>query len=160
MKKNQLLKNEEGSAILLALVILMLLTVLGISATTTSTVEVQIAGNESMYKRNFYLAEAAAMEAAQRIDDADDDDLVPLTTSFGWLEDDTVDMTDPDIMEANSTTSSLNPNTRYGVVAHGVAPGSSLDMATQTQLFEFAVYGLYTSDIGQSHIGIGYRKRF
>ena len=160
MKEKSLLKNEDGSVLLLAVVILMLLTVMGISATTTSTIEVQIAANDALYKENFYLAEAAVMEAAQRIDDASDNDLLPASTTFSWLTDDTVDMDDPDIMIANSATSSIDPNTRYGVVCEGIAPGGSLDMASPTQLYQYAVYGIYSSNIGQAHISIGYRKRF
>ena len=46
MKDKTLMQNEEGSVIVLALVLLVLLTILGISATRTSTIEVQIASNE------------------------------------------------------------------------------------------------------------------
>jgi hypothetical protein len=58
MKENSLLKDENGSVIVLAMVILIVLTLLGISATTTSNIEVQIAGNEARYKLAFYGAEA------------------------------------------------------------------------------------------------------
>ena len=49
--------NENGSVLLISVVILMLLTVLGIFATTTSTIEVQIAGNDKWHKMAFYAAD-------------------------------------------------------------------------------------------------------
>ena len=56
MKEKCLLENEKGSIIVLAMVLLMLLTLLGIAATTTSSIEVQIAGNEMRHKLAFYSA--------------------------------------------------------------------------------------------------------
>lgn len=52
------LTNDKGSALILALLILVLLTLMGISATTTSTIEVQMAGNEKFYEMAFYAAES------------------------------------------------------------------------------------------------------
>ena len=62
-----LLKNEEGSAMLVALMILMVLTIIGVSSSNTTTVELQIVRNDGIYKQNLYLAEAAAQEAIQNI---------------------------------------------------------------------------------------------
>ena len=59
MKEKYLPENEKGSVTVLAVVLLMLLTLLGIAATTTSSIEVQIAGNELRHKLAFYSAEAA-----------------------------------------------------------------------------------------------------
>ena len=59
MKEKCLLENEKGSVTVLAVVLLMLLTLLGIAATTTSSIEVRIAGNELRHKLAFYSAEAA-----------------------------------------------------------------------------------------------------
>ena len=62
------LKNEEGSALLLALLILVLLTLMGISATTTSTIEVQMAGSEKFYELAFYSAESGWQRALNWLD--------------------------------------------------------------------------------------------
>ena len=59
MKEKYLPENEKGSVTVLAVVLLMLLTILGIAVTTTSSIEVQIAGNELRHKLAFYSAEAA-----------------------------------------------------------------------------------------------------
>ena len=51
-------KKEEGSVLVVALLILALLTVIGISATRTSEIELQISGNAKTHKTSFYAAEA------------------------------------------------------------------------------------------------------
>lgn len=63
------LKSEKGSALVLALLILVLLTLMGISATTTSTVGVQMAGSEKSYELAFYSAESGWQRALNWLDD-------------------------------------------------------------------------------------------
>jgi len=50
--------NENGSVIIMAIMILALLTVLGLSAINTSTTEQHLATNTLLYERAFYAAEA------------------------------------------------------------------------------------------------------
>lgn len=59
MKDKSLLKNEDGSVMVVAVILLLLLTVLGIAAIQTSSTEVQIAANHNSYMLAFYSAEAA-----------------------------------------------------------------------------------------------------
>jgi hypothetical protein len=63
----RILKNEQGYMLLLAVFILMAATFLGIFSTTTSTIETQIAGNDSAYKRAFYAAEGGTEVAESLI---------------------------------------------------------------------------------------------
>ena len=51
-------KNEQGSVLVLAMVMLVVLTIIGIAATRTSTTELRIAGNERFYKEAFYRADS------------------------------------------------------------------------------------------------------
>jgi len=51
--------GEQGSAIVIALLILAAVSLLGIAASTTSRIEIQVAGNERFHKSAFYAAEAA-----------------------------------------------------------------------------------------------------
>ena len=162
MGEKYILENEKGSVIVLAVVLLMLLTLLGISATTTSSIEVQIAGNEHRYKRDLYLAEGAAMQCAQILDDENDaQELHPTSTTNSWLKDNSVEMSDPAIMLLNSQQSTIDPdsNTWYGAVCIGVGSGDSLDMTTPSSMHEYAIYGLY-SGAGQHQIRVGYKKMF
>ena len=59
MKKTLLLTNEKGSVIVLALIMLVLLTLLGMAVTRTSSIEVQIASNDSRAADCLYKAESA-----------------------------------------------------------------------------------------------------
>jgi len=52
------LNNENGSTLIIALMVMMLLTVLGISATNTAVTELQIATNDQAHKMAFYDADA------------------------------------------------------------------------------------------------------
>ena len=54
--------NEHGSALVVALIVLVLLTLIGVSATTTSQIETQIAGNERTYMQDFYVADSSWKE--------------------------------------------------------------------------------------------------
>ena len=49
--------NEEGFVLIGAMMTMVILTLIGISATSTSIIELQIAGNELLYKEAFYQAD-------------------------------------------------------------------------------------------------------
>lgn len=53
------LREEKGSALVLVLIILAVVTIIGISSINTTTTELSIAGNDRIYKIAFYAAEAA-----------------------------------------------------------------------------------------------------
>lgn len=52
------LNNEKGSTLIVAIMFLMLLTILGVFATTTSTIELQISGNDKISRMVFYAADS------------------------------------------------------------------------------------------------------
>jgi Tfp pilus assembly protein PilX len=170
------LKNEEGTAIVIVLIILVALTLIGVIATNTAVVELQIVRSEALYEQNFYRAESAAIEASQWLEDN-----LTLTTTPAWMiNDGTVnsDMTnlinwrdgaDPPNWVANVQKSpnlddaaDLQNNTCYAAVSHGIADGSSLSMTGGTNLYDHSIYGLFdsTNRRGRSLIGMGYKKRY
>ena len=57
-KRVPILRDQQGVSLVIALLILLLLTILGISAISTTTYETNIAGNERLYNDAFYSAEA------------------------------------------------------------------------------------------------------
>ena len=59
-----ILKNDRGSTIIVAVLILVFLTIMGISAINTSTFEMQIVGNEHRYQIDFYVADSGWKEGA------------------------------------------------------------------------------------------------
>ncbi|MEJ2642249.1 MAG: pilus assembly PilX N-terminal domain-containing protein [Desulfosarcinaceae bacterium] len=53
------LENQSGSATLVALLVLCLITIMGMSGARTASVEMEIAGNDHLNKLAFYSAEAS-----------------------------------------------------------------------------------------------------
>ena len=66
MKQKFQIENDKGSVTVLAVVLLMLLTLIGMAALTTSSIETQIAGNEMRSKLAFYAAESATAYVARK----------------------------------------------------------------------------------------------
>jgi type II secretory pathway pseudopilin PulG len=162
-----LLKNEDGYlTIVAALVILALLTVIGISASRVASTEVTMARNEVVYKRNFYLAEGAALEAADRL--AKNGNLKD--NSEAWMEMVTGNL-DTDSLRYywdNSTAagdtvipepSEVDLGHTHFLVGHdGVAHGSSLDMSKPT-IHAIAIYGRCVWE-GSAIVKMGYRAAY
>ena len=162
------LNNEEGSAIVIALIILVLLTMIGIVSTDNTVIELQIVRNDAIYKQNFYRAESAVVELGQIMEDNN------LLASYDWLTNKTAAL-DMEVVGnwnwaagGNSQLSNnmdnaadVNNNTAQAAISNGIASGGSLDM-TGTNLYDYSVYGLFNSTVGQgrSMIMMGYRKRF
>ena len=175
------MKNEKGSAIVLALIVLAVLSIIGISAATNSSIESKIVRNERIYRQNFYFAEASVHEAAQRIELAPDPaiQLSPETTEYDWLNDDTADFSsagawqdfglasghandncDVSVIDPTQTGSpNSTPSVFFAVINKGIRPGSSLDIGA-TRVYEFRVFGKSEWQGGLSIIEIGYLRRF
>ncbi len=66
MIKERLKTDENGSILVVSMLVLSLLTMIGIAATTTSTIETQIAINDQRYKETFYRAEGG-LQVAQEL---------------------------------------------------------------------------------------------
>jgi Tfp pilus assembly protein PilX len=175
MKNNTRIGNQEGSVIVLALILLVLLTLLGISATRTSTIEVQIAANERQAVQNLYQAESgnyyaleisdswmssdflSAAETAAYVDssvdsslsvDIDGDDTDDVTIEIRCIED---TGTPVDILsdEAN------NLPTQQHISPPPVGSGYSLND------YEIRRYGITaTSTNGSSPVQVGVYKVF
>jgi len=65
-----IIKNNRGSAIVIALLILVTLTIIGFAATNTSVFESTIVGNEHRYQIDFYVADSGWKEGAMWLDNA------------------------------------------------------------------------------------------
>lgn len=59
-----MLRNEKGSIIAVAMIMLALLTLIGIVSTNTSTTEIQIATNNQNYQVEFFLADSGWRQGA------------------------------------------------------------------------------------------------
>ena len=58
------LRREDGNVLITAFIFLVILTLIGIFATRTAQMDIQIAANEIPYRQNFYLAEAGLYREA------------------------------------------------------------------------------------------------
>jgi len=159
MKEKCLLKNDDGSVLVLALVMLVLLTLLGISASRTSSIEIQISGNDMIYKQNLYMAEAGAMEAVQELENNDLE-----TNAPAWLQpiDTVLDIPDKSFWDANSEASGdpdLDDYTLKIASTDGIVGGASLDMS-KSNVNGYTVYGRCERKKGIIVVEVGYRKPF
>lgn len=78
-------RNEEGSVLLVALFILVILTLIGIIATTTTEMEIQIAGNEKFHKIAFQNADSGVYTTPKVISAAFDSGAEPSWTGVTYL---------------------------------------------------------------------------
>lgn len=150
--------DQQGYFLLVStLMLLALITIISIAASNTSRTEVKIAGNDLTYQRNLYLAEGAAMEAVDRLQNhANPRDLDFVVPGLKVIDDDNfIDHWDG---EAQSATFDATGKTRFVVGYEGTPPGFSLGMG-QPKIHGFAIYGR-TEKQGVTTIKIGYRKAF
>jgi hypothetical protein len=173
MKQEFRLRNEDGAVLVIALMMLVLLTILGISISSTSDIELQIAGNEMRYKENLYKADAAAMACAQIMEETatidmsiEDDYILPFTIgetleTQGWIYDDDFwdgnKIVGTDDLTPGTVDAVLDPNgnARYVAVYAGVPPGEDFESG----LREFTIFARATGIKGsRSIIRMGYRR--
>lgn len=157
------LTNENGSAIVIALMLLSLLTVMGIWSTRKSNIETLIAGNEVARKMTFYRTEGGVIEGGFKIEEADTGDLKSWNPSLGWLfeADGAPDMTDPASWDENtSKASDTYDDVNFCALDKGITSGDSLLMTGATQVRTYAVYSFHDSRMGQSLQEVGYKRRF
>jgi hypothetical protein len=169
-KATSILNNEEGSVIIAAVMVLVLLTIVGIASTNTSNTEIKIATHELIYQRNFYAAEAATLEALDYMEN--EPDPTAAAPDFLWNNPGTfTDPFAPELWDQNMTTkpadASISPAyaeyTRYLVVHEGIPAGGGSILTNKGAIHEYTIYGRSSSDRnrkGASTVEIGYRKAF
>lgn len=91
--------NENGTAIVAALLILLLLTFVAITATDTTVNEKAMIRSEAIFEQTFSLAESASLEGLQKLASVDNDkvdDLLPKRLSGSSVNKDLLMETDDD----------------------------------------------------------------
>lgn len=63
----KIIDNDRGSIIVIALLLLVFLTIIGITATSNSRMELNATRNSQEYKRDFYVADSAWRAAAMNL---------------------------------------------------------------------------------------------
>jgi hypothetical protein len=161
------LANENGSAIVIALMLLSLLTVMGIWSTRKANIETLIAGNEVARKQTFFRTEGGVIEGGFAIEEAATGDLS--SRAPVWLTEASIapDMTDPENWDfdgagADDTAAPTSIDSEVGFCAldKGITAGDSLLMTGASQVRTYAVYSFHDSRDGQSLMEVGYKRRF
>ena len=169
--------RQDGSAVVIVLLFLSLMTLIGIWGTRNANTEITIAGNEVRLKRTFYRAEAAVLEAAFMIESQNPDNLKD-HTSLDWLwnavngapndlsafvnwDFDTADGDDTAFETTLDLDDDGSPDATAAFAVHdkGAAGGSSLVMTNASTVRSYSVFGLQDSDEGRAIIEVGYKKR-
>jgi hypothetical protein len=149
------------------MLVMVFLALIGMAATTTTTIEIGVAGNERAYKENLYRAEAATMVCAQQLENEMDDSTLE-HMKYAWLDTqlpngdplDTSNWEDTDETEgAKTSEETVCSGTRFFAVYEGVAHGAHIGMSEPT-LRAFSLFGRSQQKRGVVVLQVGYKKRF
>jgi len=182
------IKNEQGTAIIAALLILMLLSFVAITSTDTTISETSMVRSATTFEQNLYKAESEAMAGVQQMTNRTKPrDLLAALSTGTLLR--SADSQDPQSNLANLDTNGdgvidnrdtfytdnndpLNSkplqNMNYRIVIQLPSHGSSLNLTPTSRLYNYAAYGLSMSDwdpstnrfLSVSIVKIGFQKRF
>lgn len=166
MPKLSPLRNDDGyMAILAALALLVLVSIVSITASRIAGNEITMAGNETIYQRNFYLAEGAVMEAVDLLDHTADLKYAPLTwfeRAKDKLNNDTVSnywkLKDDPVASVKPSAAAVDLDHTLFIAAHeGAALDASVVMGPT--LHELSIYGRCAWS-GVSVVKVGYRAAY
>ena len=158
-------KNDNGSILVIAVFILLLLTMIGIYATNTSTLELMISGNDKVSKLNLYKAESSAYVGASTIEAFS---AKPNTATYGWFHPKTspADPEDSNTWtDSNSQSVPALGNARFVVTDGGkyTPINSSLVIKPtygSSQINVFHISGKSTTNGAESIVTIGLKKKY
>nr|WP_321467067.1 hypothetical protein [uncultured Desulfobulbus sp.] len=181
-----ILRDEQGTAIVAALLILLMLTFVALTATDTTVNEKTMIRNEAIFEQNFSLAESAALEGLQKLASMDNDDIADLLPSrisststnkdllvgsdseemkdiFDLLDSTSDGIIDKDDYYAASPSfekSNIGAETYRTALLLPIANGDSLSTTTaRSRLYRYDTIGLSEDGGGKSMILIGYKRR-
>ncbi len=182
-RADQIVANEQGTALISSLLVLMLLTFIAITSTQTTIVEKAVVRSDSIFQQDFYLAESASLEGIQRLDNESTPEelLAPLLVT-GTSNNDglLINFTDPDTenylenLDASLVgnndgyisgnddgfdVSENDPETFRLVIQMPIQAGSSLALGSSRQ-YSYSSYGLSEANGGRVLISTGYKRRF
>lgn len=84
------IRNEDGSILIFTLLIMLILTIIGLSASTTTEIELKIAANDTLNKKAFLSADSGisyAISKTSLYDDDNTDPAVPVSESHSPTDD-------------------------------------------------------------------------
>lgn len=162
MTVKKIFSNERGSTLIIALILLIFLSIIGLSANNTATIEIQIAQNERLYKSNFYGAEGAAMWGVKQLTGTPAENRGGKAWHKYGKTFNSDSYYDPATWtDANSEAVApfthgaggvnVTERTRFAVVYNGLAKGESLDMDAKS-VRSYTVFGFCDRVQGQGFV--------
>ena len=155
--------TEKGTALLVALMVLTLIALLAMTLFQNTTIELQIVRNDTEKKQQFYLAEAAAREAAQEVENMSSAQLMD-AGGLNWIGTADVDLTALDLTDAIWNQSGVDTAATVEIGYTVVENSGWIDLSQSTSMHSYTIMGVYDvpSGIrrGQSVVEIGYKRRF
>lgn len=161
--------SPKGSTLVAVLLLMMAISIFGVMSLKISSVELEISSNERQMREVFYLSEGAALEGAQRLDNAPRIDLEDKFYSWHHEENaaapDPIDFRDPrqwDVdgrNEDNAMQSDLDSQAYFAAVEHRLASGTSA-VVTGSRLYMNRVFGLCSKYKAVGLVEIGYQLRY
>jgi len=146
MKAIILLENEKGSVMVVALMVLVILTIIGIGANRTTTTDIQIAANQKFHKVAFYNADAGVYATPKLVSSAIDTGANPTGTGFTYVDTGT-DVFFKELMGYNSNDSTADLSFAMG--------GESVEVDVQRDRTENLAGGGAEFAAGAEGIGSG-----
>jgi len=144
-------KPQDGSVMVVAILILALLTIIGIAAMSTTNVELKISGNEKSYKMALYAAEAARGYVVKTPELYGPDNMTPVKEINFPVED------DPSMVVQLSSKQSFNGYVEY--LGYSAPPRGS---GTQVGTFKAYKYKMECKGYGpakaESQIEAGFYR--
>ena len=159
------LANEQGTAIIIAVLFLVLMTIIGVTMIRNTTMELQITRNDMVIKDHTHRAEGAAMEGAQWIENAPETILEDLS-SRTFISQSDLDLTTLNLADGTWNRSEVDPDGILGpaILGYRIVDDTGIVDLTQTNLHTYKVYGYYNRPGGMNRgevlLEIGYKKRF
>lgn len=154
------IKNPDGSALMVSLLVLVTLTVIGLASLDTTTIEQKITRNEKVYRQNFNLADAAGHEAARKLAnlDSDKDAALLFPSETNWMNDSDLNLKEmANWDDAASASSAVCAKARHAIQYVKREDGSSLKTG-EISVNLYAAFGLSQFNGGRVLIQIGCRK--
>ncbi|KPJ75100.1 MAG: hypothetical protein AMJ54_15865 [Deltaproteobacteria bacterium SG8_13] len=158
------LASEQGSAVIIAVLFLILMTIIGVTMIQNTTLELQIVRNDMIIKDHLHRAEAASMEGSQWIENASVETLEDLS-SRTFISQSDLNLTALNLNDGTWNMSEVDPGDGSGIITgFRIVDETGIVDLTQTNLHTYKVYGYYNRPSGMNRgealVEIGYKRRF
>ena len=159
------LASEQGSAVIIAVLFLILMTIIGVTMIQNTSMELQITRNDMVIKDHTHRAEGAALEGSQWIENAPVTVLEDLS-SRTFISQNDLDLTTLNLADGTWQRSEVDPEGTSGpaILGYRIVDETGIVDLTQTNLHTYRVYGYYDRPSGMNRgevlVEIGYKKRF